>query len=432
LFDPNEAQKLPNHEECDHRIELITDESKIRMGPIYQLSIEEEKILMEYGQKMIQEGKIGASHSPVGSPIFFVPKPNGKGLRLCVNYHHLNQHTKKDKTPLPIMDELKSRLNGATHITKIDLLAGFHLIRMAKGHEKYTAFRTKFGLYDYMVMPFRLTNAPAPFQREINRIQPPLLGIELVIKKDIHIDEDNGGVVVAYSDDIIIATKGSLEKHRKQVGRVFDLLLETNMCVSIDKCVFDASEVTFLGFIVNGEEIKMDPEKAKDIVNWPHPTNQKEVQQFLGLWNFYRRFIPNYAGIVAPITDLLRGDGKNFNFGESQQVAFLKITILFTSGKTPIMRHFDQDRPAMIEMDALDFAIGARFSQKFEDGKVHPVAFLSRKMSNAEFNYDVFNKEMLAIVDTVVKWRHYLQGSKFKTVIFSDHQNLSYFTVKVT
>jgi hypothetical protein len=313
------------------------------MGPIYQLSLEEEKILMKYQEKMIKEGKIRQSSSAVGSPILFVPKPNGKGLRLCVDYRHLNQHTVKDRTPLPIMDELKQRINGADFITKLDFKAGFHLMRMALGHEKYTAFRTKFGLFEYLVMPFGLTNAPATFQREVNRILRPVLGIELVINTKIHIDEDEGMVVVAYIDDISIATKGSLSKHQKQVGKVFDLLTENKMCLEIDKCVFDAKEVTYLGFIVNGEELKTDPKKAEDIVNWPRPTNQKEVQQLLGLWNFYRRFIPNYAGIVAPITDLLRGNGKDFVFGDTQEAAFLKITVLFTSGATPIMRHFDQN-----------------------------------------------------------------------------------------
>jgi len=431
LFDPKEAEKLPDNKGCDHRIELKVPEDQLRMGPIYQLSLEEGKILIQYLEKMIKEGKVRQSSSPVGSPILFVPKPSGKGLRLCVDYRHLNKHTVKDKTPLPIMDELKQRLNGASFITKIDFKAGFHLMRMALGHEKYTAFRTKFGLFEYLVMPFGLTNAPATFQREVNQILRPLLGIELVINTRIDIEEDGGMVVVAYIDDILIATKGSINKHRKQVGKVFDLLLENNMCLEIDMCVFDATEVSYLGFIVNGKELKMDPAKAQDIVNWPRPTNQKEVQQILGLWNFYRRFISNYAQIVAPISDLLKGDGKNFVFGEAQEAAFLKITILFTSGATPIMRHFDQDRPAMIETDASDFAIGAILSQKFEDGKIHPVSFISKKLSDAEFNYDVYDKEMLAIVYSLEKWRQFLQGSEFKTTIFSDHQNLSYFTEKV-
>jgi len=401
------------------------------MGPIYQLTREEEKILKEYLHNMIKEGKIRPSSSPTGSPILFVPKPNGKGLRLCADYRHLNSHTVKDKTPLPIMDELNDRIRGADLITKINLKAGFHLIRMLLGHEKYTAFRTKFRLYEYTVMPFGLTNAPATFQREINRILRPVLGIELVIKTDIHIDEDEGILVVAYIDDIIIAIKGSLEKHRRQVGKVCDLLLENQMCVEIEKCVFKQTEVVFLGFIVSGKDITMDPVKAQDIVDWPRPKIQKEVQQILGLWNFYRRFIPNYAQIVAPITDLLRGDGKNFKFAEAQDAAFLKIVVLFKSGNTPILGHFDQDRPAMIETDASDFAIGAVLSQKFEDGNIHPCAFLSKKMSPAQFNYDVFDKEMLAIVYALQKWRHYALGTPYKITIFSDHQNLEHFTQKI-
>ena len=238
-------------------------------------------------------------------------------------------------------------------------------------------------------------------------------------------------VVVAYIDDIIIATKGSLEKHRKQVGKVFDLLLENQICVEMDKCVFEQTESVFLGFIVSRKNIRMDPANAQDIVDWPRSKNQKEVQQILGLWNFYSRFIPNYAQIVAPITDLLRGDGKNFNFGEAQEAAFFKIVVLFASGNTPILRHFDQDRPAMIETDASDFAIGAVLSQKFEDGKIHPCAFLSRKMSPAEFNYDVFDKEMLTIVYALQKWRDYALGTPYRITIFSDHQNLEHFTKKV-
>jgi len=430
-FDPQESEKLPDNKGCDHRIEFKTAEENLRMEPIYQLTIEEERLLKEYLDKMIKEGKIRPSSSPIGSPILFVAKPNGKGLRLCVDYRHLNSNKIKDKTLLPIMQELQDRLRGADFITKVDLKAGFHLIRMMLGHEKFTAFRTKFGLFEYMVMPFGLTNAPATFQREINRILRPVLEIELVNNHTIHTDKDEGMVVVAYINNIIIATKGSREKHRRQVGKVFDVLLENQMCVELDKCVFEQTEASFLGFIVSGKTIQMDPAKAQDIVDWPRPKNQKEVQQVLGLWNLYGRFIPNYAQIVAPITDLLRGNSKEFNFGEAQEASFLKIVVLFTSGMTPILRHFDQERPALIETDALDFAIGAVLSPMFEDGKIHPCAYLSRKLSPGEFNYNVFDKEMLAIVYTFQKWRHYVLGTEHKTTIFTDHQNLENFSKKV-
>jgi len=426
LFDPEEAEKLPDNKGCDHRIELKGPDDKLRMGPIYQLSIEEEKILIKYLDTIIKEGKIRPSSSTVGSPILFVPKPNGKGLRLCIDYRHLNDYTKKDRTPLPIMEELSARVKGASHITKVDLKSGFYLIRMALGHEKYTAFHTKFGLYEYLVMPFGLCNAPATFQREINRILRPLLGLELVIKTDIHIDDDEGMTVVAYIDDILIATKGSLEKHHRQVSKVFQLLMDNKLCIEIDKCVFDATQTPFLGFIVSGKGLQMDPEKAQAIVDWPRPTTRKDVQQLLGLWNFYRRFIHNFSGIISPITDLLRQDVE-FRWGESQEAAFLKVTILFTSGKTPILRHYDPNRPALLETDASDFAIAGILSQKFEDGKIHPVRFTSRKLTPAELNYDVYDKEMLAVVFSLKKNRHYLQGAEHKTTIYSDHQNLTYF-----
>jgi hypothetical protein len=267
LFDPEHAEKLPDHRGCDHRIVLIPSEDKLRMGPIYQLSQEEDKILVQYLEKMIRGKKFRPSSGSVGSPILFVPKPNGKGLRLCVDYRHLNDHTKKDKTPLPFMDELSRRMRDCDFITKIGMTAGFHLIRMAMGHEKFTAFRTRFGLYEYMVMLFGLTNAPPTFQREMNRILRPLLRMQLVFDSKVAIIEDGGMVVVVYIDDILIATKGSLEKQHRQVSQVFQLLMDNHMCVEIEKCVFDAKELPFLGFMVTGKELKMDPENAKAIVD---------------------------------------------------------------------------------------------------------------------------------------------------------------------
>jgi len=170
----------------------------------------------------------------------------------------------------------------------------------------------------------------------------------------------------------------------------------------------------------------MDPDKAKAIVDWPRPISRKEVQEILSLWNFYRRCIHNFSAIVSPITDLLRPDVK-FQWGEAQEAAFLKITILFISGKIPILRHYDPDRPALLETDASDFAITGILSQKFEDGKIYLVQFVSRKLTAAELNYDVYDKETLAVVFSLQKNHHYLQGAVHKTMIFSDHQNLTYF-----
>jgi hypothetical protein len=190
-------------------------------------------------------------------------------------------------------------------------------------------------------MQFGLTNPLAIFQRQINPILRPVLEIELVINSEIPINPDKGMVVVAYIDDIIIANKGSVEKHRRQAGKVFDILHENTICVEISQCVFEQIEPSFLGFIVSGQSIPMDQAKAQDIVDWPRSTTQKAVQQILGLWNFYSRFISNYAQIVAPITDLLTRNGKDFHFRDAHEAAFRKIVVLFTSGNMPILRHFD-------------------------------------------------------------------------------------------
>jgi len=202
------------------------------------------------------------------------------------------------------------------------------------------------------------------------------------------------------------------------------------MCIEIDKCIFDASETPFLGFVVSGSGLRMDPEKARAIVDWPRPTSRKEVQQLLGLWNLYRRFIHNFSAIVSSITNLLRQDFK-FEWGEAQEAAFINITIVFTSGKIPILRHYDPEKPALLETDASDFAIAGILSQKFMDGKIHPVRFVSRKLTPAELNYDVYDKEMPAVVFSVRNNWHYLQGAVHETTIYSDHQNLTYFKTAV-
>jgi hypothetical protein len=170
----------------------------------------------------------------------------------------------------------------------------------------------------------------------------------------------------------------------------------------------------------------MDPEKAKAIVDWLRPTSRKEVQQLLGLWNYYRRFSNNCSVIVSQITDLLRQDGA-FVWGEPQEASFFKIPILFTSGKHPILRHYDANRPALHQTGASGFAIAGILSQKSEEGKIHPIRYVSRKLSPAELNYDVYHKEMLAVVFSFKKHQHLLQAAEHKTTVFLNHQTLSYF-----
>jgi len=223
--------------------------------------------------------------------------------------------------------------------------SGFHWIWMVLRHKSFTAFTTKFWIYEYMVTHSGLANVPATFLRDINQIRGPGLGIELVVHTKIELDKDDWMVVITYIDNIMIATRGSIEKHLRQVSKVFQITMDSNMCNRMEKCIFDAVDARLVGFMVSGKGLRMDPDKSKAIVNRPRSTSQKEVQQILGLWNYYRSFVQSYATIGAPISDQLRRDWNNFHLGEAHEAAFLRITILCTSGKTPISRDDDQDRP---------------------------------------------------------------------------------------
>jgi hypothetical protein len=412
VFDGTLAQPLPPHRQWDHAIDL-KDNSNPPWGPIYPLSEIELKALREYLDEMLAAGKIRPSKSPAGAPILFVPKPHGRGLRLCVDYRNLNRVTIMNRYPLPLMRELQDRTRKAKFFSKIDLKNGYNLVRIKKGDEWKTAFRTRYGHYEYLVMPFGLANAPATFQNMIHDILRDLL--------------DRG--VIAYLDDILIYSETE-EEHEALLAEVLSRLEKYSLAAAIDKCEFHKRSIDFLGYVVSEHGLEMAKDKVESILQWKEPSRDiKDVQSFLGFANFYRRFIHNFSGIVKPLTDTLKGGGSNFKWTRECGIAFRRLKQMFTSA--PILRHFDSSLPIRLETDASDFAIGAVLSQPFE-GRWHPVAFFSRKMDSAERNYDIHDKEMLAIVSSFKEWRPFLEGALHQIEIFTDHKNLEYFmTTKI-
>ncbi|MCU1441842.1 MAG: hypothetical protein JWP85_2839, partial [Rhodoglobus sp.] len=406
VFLPSEADKLPPHRPYDHAIDLEPGQNP-PWGPIYSLSGGELKVLREYLDRMLRLGKIQASKSPAGAPILFVKKKDGT-LRLCVDYRGLNRVSIKNRYPLPLMDELRDRIIGATIFSKIDLKEGYNLVRIKRGDEWKTAFRSRYGHYEYLVMPFGLANAPATFQNMMNDVLREFL--------------DQG--VVVYLDDVLMYSK-TREEHRELVGKVLQKLREYNLVANPKKSFFDKTEIEFLGYILSPEGVTMATDKVKSIMEWQTPRSVKDVQIFMGFANFYRRFIHNFSGVCKPITDCLRGDAKNFVWSSMAQGAFKMLKTLFTSA--PILIHFSPDRQIIVETDASDFAIAAILSQVV-DGKTHPVAFYSRKLNPAELNYDVWDKEMLGIVSAFKQWRHYLEGPNQTVLVYTDHRNLEYFS----
>lgn len=406
LFEQPTQYALPAHGKHDHQIPIQEGKSPA-CKKLYQMSEEESTTLKEYIDEQLRLGKIRPSTSPAGHGVLFVPKKDGS-LRLCVDYRPLNAITIKDRYPLPLIHEIQDRIRGAKWFTKLDITDAYNHIRIAEGEEWKTAFRTKYGHFEYLVMPFGLTNAPASFQRFINEVLQEYLDL----------------FVIAYLDDILIFSKEK-EEHVEHVNKVLEKLQKASIKLKLKKCEFHVQETEFLGHWISTEGIHMDQNKVQAIRDWPQPKNVKEVQQFIGLVNYYRRFITGYAGILHPLFALLK-KGKEFDWTKECEEAFIGIKKKVT--KAPVLVQHDAEKETTIETDASDYAIGMRMTQPGPDGKPRAVAFHSRKLIQAELNYDIHDKELLAIVVAFKVWRVYLEGAQHTIIVKTDHKNLTFFT----
>jgi hypothetical protein len=411
VFDEQAAVSQPPHNEAEHAIET---DGPPPYGPIYPQSARELEELRKYISEALANGWIRTSVSPAGSPILFVQKADGS-LRLCVDYRGLNKVTIKNRHPLPLIDEIIDRLCGSKVYTKLDLKWAYHRIRIRRGDEWKTAFRTRYGHFEYLVMPFGLTNAPATFQAYINKALGELVDV----------------LCIVYLDDIIIFSR-EREEHTKHVRAVLARLRKWSLYCNLKKCKFFQTRVEFLGYIVTTEGVEMDPRKVDSIVSWPTPSTFTELQTFLGFCNFYRRFVDGYSQVVSPLTGMLKGsvNGKKegpFEWGEDAEQAFRKLIKKFTTA--PMLVYFDPARRTRIETDASAFAIAAIISQLIEEtGQWHPVAYWSRKLIAAEQNYETHDQELLVIVEAFKRWRHYVAGSPHAIEVITDHRNLTGFS----
>jgi len=259
-------------------------------------------------------------------------------------------------------------------------------------------------------MPFGLTNAPSTFQDMMNHVLSDILDVG----------------VLAYMDDILIYGKTE-EEHDRLVKEILERLQKNGLAVSPEKCVWKTQEVEFLGYIIGRNGMKMSEEKVKAVLSWEMPKSLTEVQLFLGFPNFYRRFIQDYSGVVRLLTELTKKEaGQDWRWNPEAEKAFKELKNRFTTA--PILAHFDATRLVIIESDTSDFAKGAILSQRDSENRLHPVAFYSRKFTPAEINYEIHDKELLAIVDAFKHWRRYCEGARHQVEVFSDHQNLEYFT----
>lgn len=385
---------------AEHTIDT-GDSRPIRQHP-YRHSPFERQVIQEQVEGMLREGVIRESHSPWSSPVVLVKKPNG-GWRFCVDFRRLNAVSRKDVHPLPRIDDILDVLQGVRFFTTLDLTSGYWQVGIKEEDKPKTAFACGPGLYEFNVIPFGLCNAPATFQRMINKVLSGLLW----------------KVCLAYLDDIVIFSK-TLSTHLYDLEQVFEALDCAKLRLNTEKCAFAKNEIKYLGHVLTGEEIRPDPEKVSAIENFPTPKTKKQVQSFLGICNYYRRFIKNFSTIACPLTDLTR---KHASFIWDPRCDHAMTALKHKLISEPVLAQFDPKRPIEIHTDACDYGIEAVLVQRHESEE-RVVAYASRHLNKAEINNSTTEKECLAIVYACRQFRPYIFGSPF--TVITDQASLSW------
>lgn len=394
---------VPRKRGVEHAIRLLPGTSPPPARPLRHQSEKDAEVMREYVESGLRAGTLIPSTSPYGSMALIVKKKDGSP-RVVIDYRALNEVTIKNKYPLPLMDELFDRTQGARFFTSIDLRNGFLQIAIRPEDREKTAFRTRFGHFEYTVLPMGLCNAPGTFMQLMNQLFSDML------------DKS----VLCFLDDILIFSRTE-EEHLRHLRTVFTRLCEQELYVKPSKCAFMQREVSFLGHRIGADGLRVEPDKISTVQTWPQPKNITDVRSFLGLANFYRRFVKDYSRIALPLTELTK-DTTPWRWGPEQQVAFEALKRALCS--PPVLLIADQSKPFVLNTDACNYAIGATLQQDHGNG-LQPVAYFSAKMSNAERNYDVREKEFMALMRACLHWRHYLHGTQPFTLL-TDHDSLKY------
>ncbi|KAJ9544243.1 hypothetical protein OSB04_023950 [Centaurea solstitialis] len=395
---PEDLPGLPPDRQIEFGIDLVPGAAPIARAP-YRLAPPELQELSEQLQELSGKGFIRPSSSPWGAPILFVKKKDGSH-RMCIDYRGLNKVTIKNRYPLPRIDDLFDQLQGASWFSKIDLRSGYHQLKVKEADVHKTAFRTRYGHFEFLVMPFGLTNAPAAFMDLMNRVCRPMLDRSVIV----------------FIDDILIYSK-TKEEHVMHLREVLEVLRRERLYAKFSKCAFWLEEVQFLGHIINREGIKVDPAKIEAVMNWEIPKAPTEIRSFLGLAGYYRRFIQDFSKIAVPLTRLTK-KSEPYVWGSEQQKAF--DTLRQKLCEAPVLTLPEGVEDMAVYCDASRLGLGCVLMQR---GRV--IAYASRQLKPHEANYPTHDLELAAVVFALKLWRHYLYG--VKCTIFSDHRSLRYF-----
>jgi len=394
---PDEVPGLPPSREIEFSIDLVRGAGPVSIAP-YRMDPAELAELKKQIEELLEKQFIRPSVSPWGAPVLLVKKKDGSS-RLCVDYRQLNKLTIKNKYPLPRIDDLMDQLHGAAVFSKIDLRSGYHQIRVKSDDVQKIAFRSRYGHYEYVVMPFGVTNAPALFMDYMNRIFRPFLD----------------KFVVVFIDDILIYSR-THEEHAEHLRTVLSILREKQLYAKLSKCEFWMTTVQFLGHVISAQGISVDPSKVEAVLKWERPKSATEIRSFVGLAGYYRRFIEGFSKIVAPLTQLTRKD-QPFAWTDRCEGSFQELKQKLTSA--PVLVIPDTSRPFEVYCDASHQGLGCVLMQ---ERKV--VAYASRQLKSHEKNYPTHDLELATVVFALKIWKHYLYGAQFQ--VFSDHKSLKY------
>jgi hypothetical protein len=380
---PDDLLGMPPDRDIEFSIDLLPGTAPIAKRPYRMAPVEHEEVKKTIDE-LLAKGYICRSFSSWAFPVLLVVKKDG-AKRMCIDYRDLNAVTIKNKHPLPRIEDLFDQLQGACVFSKIDLRSGYHQLRIHPEDIPKMAFTCKYGLYEYTVMSFGLTNAPAFFMHLMNKVFMDYLDTFVVI----------------FVDDILVYSKSEAE-HEKHLKLVLQRLREHKLYAKLSKCKFWIDKVPFLGHVISKGGIVVDPGKVKDVFDWVVPHTVKEVRSFPGLAGYYRMFIENLSKIAKPLTSLLE-KGVDFSWTDECQMAFKELKKRLTTA--PVLTLPDQSKRFTVYCDASRDGPGCVVMQ---EGRV--IAYASRQLRRHELNYPTHDLELAAVVHALKIWRHYLFG----------------------